>query len=116
MRNQPRNLRLKPARPRAPLYYKRVLDELEKLDLKLAGDIQDLDPEITLLRVKIRSLSARDPCNFRTVTEAINALTRLIELRQKLARESGSGLKDAVTNILKDIAVPLGVATITKKL
>ena len=38
-----------------------------------------------------------------------NALERLIRTRYKITREQRKGLKEAIGNVLKDIALPLGI-------
>ncbi|MBI2868441.1 MAG: hypothetical protein HYX96_01270 [Chloroflexi bacterium] len=90
-------------------FYARVLDEAEALDLELAADVNGIDEEIALLRVKIKSILGDDPKNVRLLVEATNALERLIRTRFKITREQRKGLREAITTVLKDIALPLGV-------
>ena len=45
-------------------FYSRVLDESEQLDLALAPDVEGIDDEIALLRVKIKSVLENDPERF----------------------------------------------------
>jgi hypothetical protein len=115
MSKQPRNLNLKSNRKKSDFFYKQVLDALEKLDLQTTSDTEGLDAEITLVRLKIRSLLRYD-ADFQTVAQAINVLARLVVIRETLSQKSGVSVKDAIVNILKDIAVPLGVVTLSKKL
>ncbi len=94
---------------RQPSFYARVLDEAEKLDFDLATDVNGIDDEIALLRVKIKSILEHDPENMKLLMHATNALERLIMTRYKITREQRKGLKEAIGNVLKDIALPLGV-------
>ena len=98
-------------------FYSNVLDEAEKLDLELASGVEGIDDEIDLLRVKIKSILENNPENIRLIMEATNTLARLIRTRYNITKEQKKGLKEAIGNVLKDIALPLGIgigATISK--
>jgi len=94
---------------RQPGFYSRVLDEAERLDFELASGVDGIDDEIALLRVKIKSILGDDPKNIKLLVEMTNALERLIRTRYKIGREQRKGLKEAIGNVLRDIAVPLGI-------
>ena len=98
-------------------FYSNVLDEAEQLDLELATGVEGIDDEIALLRVKIKSILDHDPENIRLIMEATNTLARLVKTRYNITKEQKKGLKEAIGNVLKDIALPLGIgigATINK--
>jgi hypothetical protein len=98
-------------------FYSKVLDEAEKLDFELATGVEGIDDEIALLRVKIKSLIAHDPNNIKLIMEATNTLARLVRTRYNITKEQKKGLKEAIGNVLRDIALPLGIgigATIGK--
>ena len=101
-------------------FYSRVLDEAERLDFELASGVDGIDDEIALLRVEIRkALMGDDSKNLKLLVEATNALERLIRTKYKITREQRKGLKEAIGNVLRDIAIPLGLgigATIDKQL
>ena len=90
-------------------FYSRVLDEAQQIDLELAQGIQGIDDEIALLRVKIKALLEHDPHNIRLVMEATNTLARLLKTRYNLGAHEGKGIKDALTSVLTELAIPLGV-------
>ncbi|MDD4859243.1 MAG: hypothetical protein PHR56_03455 [Dehalococcoidales bacterium] len=95
--------------PGSSNFYARVLDEAEQLDFERAAGLDGIDEEITLLRVKIKSILGDDPGNIKLLVEATNALERLIRTRYKISKEQRKGLKDAIGNVLRDIALPLGI-------
>ncbi len=95
-------------------FYSKVLDEAERLDFELAAGVEGIDDEIALLRVKIKSVLEHDPENVKLIMQATNALERLIRTRYKITKEQRKGLKEAIGNVLRDIAVPLGIAAIQK--
>ncbi len=90
-------------------FYSKVLDEAEQLDFELASGVNGIDDEIALLRVKIKSILGSEPDNVKLLVEVTNALERLIRTRYKITREQRKGLKEAIGNVLRDIAVPLGI-------
>ena len=90
-------------------FYSKVLDEAEQLDFELATDVEGIDDEIALLRVKIKSILARDPENVRLIMQAANTLARLVRTRYKISKEDRKGLKEAIANVLRDVALPLGI-------
>ncbi len=90
-------------------FYSRVLDEAEQLDFELATGVEGIDDEIALLRVKIKSILTRDPENIKLIMQATNTLARLVRTRYNIGKEDRKGLKEAIGNVLRDIALPLGI-------
>jgi len=90
-------------------FYSKVLDEAEQLDFELASGVEGIDDEIALLRVKIKSILENDPENIRLIMQATNTLAGLVKTRYNIAKEQRKGLKEAITNVLRDIAIPLGI-------
>jgi len=90
-------------------FYAKVLDEAEQLDFDLASGVEGFDDEIALLRVKIKSLLENDPENISLLMQATNTLAHLVKTRYNITKEERKGLKEAIGNVLKDIAVPLGI-------
>jgi len=98
-------------------FYSKILDEAEQLDFELASGVDGIDDEIALLRVKIKSILERDPENIKLIMEATNTLARLIKTKFNITKEQKKGLKEAIGNVLRDVALPLGIgigATINK--
>ena len=90
-------------------FYSKVLDEAEQLDFELASGVEGFDDEIALLRVKIKSLLENEPENITLLMQATNTLVRLVKTKYNISKEQRQGLKEAIGNVLKDIAVPLGI-------
>ncbi len=90
-------------------FYARVLDEAERLDFELAAGVEGIDGEIALLRLKIKSILEHDPENVRLIMQVTNALERLIRTRYKITKEQRKGLKEAISNVLREVALPLGI-------
>ncbi|MFQ5997642.1 MAG: hypothetical protein ACE5KP_08490 [Dehalococcoidales bacterium] len=90
-------------------FYSKVLDEAEQLDFELATGVNGIDDEIALLRVKIKSVLEKDPENFKLIMQATNTLAGLVKTRYKISKEQRKGLKEAIGNVLRDVALPLGI-------
>ncbi len=98
-------------------FYSKVLDEAGQLDFELASGVEGIDDEIALLRVKIKSLITHDPDNIKLIMQATNTLAGLVKTRYKISKEQKKGLREAIGNVLRDVALPLGIgigATINK--
>ena len=90
-------------------FYAKVLDEAEQLDFELATGVEGIDDEIALLRVKIKSILENDPEDIRLIMQATNTLAGLVKTRYNIAKEQKKGLKEAIGNVLRDVALPLGI-------
>ena len=90
-------------------FYTRALDEAEAMDFELAQDVDGIDDEIALLRLKIKSLLENDPDNIKHITEATDALSRLVMARYKIGSAHKKALVNAIGGVLKDLAVPMGI-------
>jgi len=90
-------------------FYSKVLDEAEQLDFELATGVEGIDDEIALLRVKIKSILEKDPENISLIMQATSALERLVKTRFNITKEQRKGLKEAIGNVLRDVALPLGI-------
>jgi len=91
-------------------FYAKVLDEAEQLDFESVSGVEGIDDEIALLRVKIKSILSHDPENIKLIMQATNTLAKLIRTRYNITRDQKKGLKEAIGNVLRDIALPLGIS------
>jgi hypothetical protein len=89
-------------------FYSRVLTDEERKDFERATGVEGIDDEIALMRVKIKSVVANDPDNIALIMQAIGTLARLLKTKKNIGKDRQS-LKEAIGNVLKDIALPLGI-------
>ena len=95
-------------------FYSRALTEAEKVELDEATYVEGLDQEIALLRVKLRELAESHPDRIDLHLEAANTIARLVRTRYQITSEQKRSLKDAIANVLTEVAVPLGISIATK--
>lgn len=92
-----------------PGFYARVLDQAEQLELAEAAGIEGLDGEIAVLRLKLRELLREHPDRIDLQMRLANTLARLIRTRYNISAEEKRTLKEAIANVLKEVAIPLGL-------
>lgn len=109
MAEKPKRKRKSAPKPKKPGFYTKVLNEAEQLDFELATGVDGLDDEIALLRVKIKSLLANDPENIKQLKDATTILANLVKTKYNISKKQKQSLKEAIENVLKDIAIPLGL-------
>ena len=90
-------------------FYSQVLDEAETLQLDEAREVEGIDEEIAILRVKLLSLISNHPDRIDLQMAAANTITRMVRTRHSLSANQKKSLKDAMTKVLTEIAVPLGI-------
>lgn len=94
-------------------FYSKVLDAEEQQDFESATEVDGIDDEIALMRVKIKSIIRHDPDNYKLIMQAINSLAKLLRTRFNIGKRDKDGLKEAIFNVLRDVALPLGIIKTT---
>lgn len=95
-------------------FYGPALDETSALMLEEASGVEGLDEEIAVLRVIMRDLIREDPDNVRLHLRAANTIASLVKIRYSISREQKKSLREAITRVLTELAVPLGVKAFLK--
>ena len=95
-------------------FYLPALDDVSALKLEEARGMQGLDEEIALLRLKLRELLQEQPGEIELHLRAATVLANLVKVRYAVSKEEKKGLKEAITRVLTELAVPLGVKAFIK--
>ena len=103
--------RKKPARRG---FYLPTLDDVATLKLEEARGMEGLDEEIAMLRLKLRELLQEQPGEVDLHLRAATVLANLVKVRYTVSKEEKKGLKEAITRVLTELAVPLGVKAFIK--
>jgi hypothetical protein len=93
-------------------FYSQVLDEAQTLQLDEAREVEGLDEEIAVLRVKLLALINDHPDRIDLQVIAASTIAKLIRTRHIINSGQKKSLKDAMTRVLTEIAVPLGLKAI----
>jgi len=89
-------------------FYTKALDEEERRNFQQATEVEGLDSEIALVRVKIQSLLAREPDNVKLITQTVTALASVIMTKYNISKTDKKSLTEAILNVAKNIIVPGG--------
>jgi hypothetical protein len=104
-----------------PKYYTDKLDEIEKLDIDSANNVEGIDEEMALLRHEIKkAITGGDERNLLLLVKAAGAIEKLIRTRYRISVSEHKGLKEGIGTIIREYLAPLGAtaigAVLTKKL
>jgi len=90
-------------------FYSRALTEAEALEMDAASEVEGIDQEIALIRVRLRELIEGYPDRIDLHLQAANTIARLLRTRYQISKEEKQSLKDAITRVLTEVALPLGI-------
>ncbi len=102
------------AKGKKRVFYGQALNEAERLELEEASGVEGIDEEIAILRVKLRGLIVAAPEKFDLHLKLATTIARLVTARYNITKEQKKSLKEAITRVLTEIAIPLGVKAIIK--
>ena len=96
------------------VFYGQALNEAERLELEEARGVEGIDEEIAILRLKLRELIVAAPEKFDLHLKLATTIARLVSTRYSISKEQKKSLKEAITKVLTEIAVPLGLKAVIK--
>jgi len=97
------------AKGRAKSFYAQALSQAERLLLDNAREVEGLDEEIALLRVRLSSLAAQEPENLELLVKGIGMLVRAVSAKYRLSKQAEHDLYDSVLGVLRGIGGALGL-------
>ena len=100
------------AKNKRRVFYGQALNEAERLELEEARGVEGIDEEIAILRVKLRELIVEAPEEFDLHLKLATTIARLVSTRYSITKEQKKSLREAITKVLTEIAIPLGVKTL----
>ena len=95
-------------------FYSQLLDDTEKALIEKAIVVEGIDEEIALLRVKLNRLVVNHPENLELALAVANTITRMVRTKYNISKEQKNSLKEAITMVITDVAIPLGVKILFK--
>ncbi|MBM3149882.1 MAG: hypothetical protein FJ008_01440 [Chloroflexi bacterium] len=95
-------------------FYSHALDEAEQVELEEAREIEGLDEEIAMLRLRLREILVAEPERFDLHLRMADVIARMVKTRYHISKEQKKSLKQAIAKVLTEIAIPLGVKVLVK--
>ena len=84
-------------------FYADVLSEAERARLDAARNMEGIDEEIAVLRMKLRDQFMRNPERMDLVFKGMNMLTRAVATKYKLSPKSRDDLNDSIVGVINGI-------------
>ncbi|MCS7206791.1 MAG: hypothetical protein NZ951_02515 [Dehalococcoidia bacterium] len=90
-------------------FYAEALSQAERLRLPRARQVEGLDEEIALLRLRLLALAQREPQRLDLLLKGMNTLLRLVATKYRLSPKAGEDLGQALAQVLTSISTQLGL-------
>jgi hypothetical protein len=90
-------------------FYGSSLTEAERVDLEEAAELENLDDEIAVLRVRLKTALNERPEDYALLVRGIGMLTKAVATQYRLSPRASKDLADnlaAVLNRFGDLIVP----------
>lgn len=84
-------------------FYEEALSRAERVRLSRARQINGLDSEIALLRVRLGRLAKEQPENLDLLIKGIGMLVRAVSAKYKLSQEAEGDLYSSVLGVLRGV-------------
>ena len=88
-------------------FYTVALKEAEQAALDDARELEGLDEEIAVLRVKLQTVLAEHPENFTMLLRGIELMVRAVSARYRISGKGEDDLYQSVVGVLKGIGTVL---------
>lgn len=95
-------VRTKRARPTPRGFYVEAMTAAERLDLAEAMQVDGVDQEIALLRLRLRS-AAKDPENLALMFKGIELLAKVVATRYGLGKTGREEIQEALVSAFTDL-------------
>jgi hypothetical protein len=93
-----------------PGFYGDGLETAGREALEKARAVEGLDDEIALIRLKLKELTASDPGRLDLFLKSADTIARLVSARHRMTGRQKQSLREAITKVLTEIAIPIGGA------
>ena len=89
-------------------FYAGALDAAERIELEAAAEVEGLDEEIALLRMKLRKALGKRPDDLPLMLRGIDLLVKSVSARYRLSKEAEQDLSDSIAGVLRGVGGLLG--------
>jgi hypothetical protein len=84
-------------------FYGSALDAAERVGLEAASDIEGLDREIALLRLKLREVLSKRPEDLQVMLRGIELLVKAVSARYRLSKEAEEHLAESIDGVVRGV-------------
>ncbi|MDP2726493.1 MAG: hypothetical protein Q8P59_03015 [Dehalococcoidia bacterium] len=84
-------------------FYEEALSQAEQVALSKARDLEGLDEEIALLRVRLRSLATEEPENLSSFLKGMELLVKAVGAKYRLSKKAQEDLMESVMGVLEGV-------------
>ena len=95
--------------PRSGGFYGAALTEAERMRLPDAREIEGIDEEIAVLRVKLYSAVEKAPGSLQLLSQGLGMLMRMVAVRYRMSEKSQEDLSGSLTGVINSIGAALGL-------
>jgi hypothetical protein len=84
-------------------FYGSALDAAQQIELQEAADIEGIDKEIAVLRVKLREVLQREPKDLPLMLRGIELLVKAVSARYRLSKEAEEDLSESIAGVVRGV-------------
>ena len=84
-------------------FYGSALEAAERIELEGAAEIEGLDEEIAVLRVKLRDVLQQRPEDLTLMLRGIELLVKAVSARYRLSKEAEEDLSDSIAGVVRGV-------------
>ncbi|MEX0785121.1 MAG: hypothetical protein WD939_00645 [Dehalococcoidia bacterium] len=96
-----------PARKRTPraakAFYGKALNAAEQIELEEAAEVQGLDQEIAILRVRLREILSVKPSDLQLMMRGLELLVKAVSARYRLSKEAEEDLAGHIAGVIRGV-------------
>lgn len=107
-RKPPERRRPSPRRSKlARDFYGSALDAAERIELEAASEVEGLDEEIAVLRMKLREALSKRPQDVQLMLRGIELLVKAVAARYRLSKEAEEDLAGSIAGVVRGVGAQL---------
>ena len=91
----------------AQCFYEKALSEAERLDLPEARQMEGLDEEIAVMRVRLKRALEERPQDAQLIAKGLNLLVKAVATKYRLSPKARKDLSDSIAGVVQGIGAAL---------
>jgi len=84
-------------------FYDEALSRAERAALPLARELQGIDEEIAVVRLRLRSALEQRPNDLKLMAKGVGLLVKALSVRYRLSKEEKADLSAGIKGILREV-------------